>query len=304
MDLKSFFRTSFVLMMTLVMVGCGRDAVSLKMNWAEGDSFRYVQTLDQTITQKIQGREQEIDQKQVMTFRYDVRGDTNAGRVIGVTMERIQQDQSMQGQQFSYDSDQPEQGNHPASAAFQKLVGRSYDIVMTPEGQVEEVRGLDEIYDDLAEGNPKQRQLLKEHFGEDAIKQMINQMFQVHEGKPRTVGETWSHSLSMTKPIPMVMNLDFTLESIEGDDVNITIDSTVEPNEEAPPMEMGPMTMRYMIEGEQSGNLIFSRSDQFIRSQEYEQHFEGTMHMEGSPAGPQEVPIQIDGTYKMEGEKL
>lgn len=301
---RGFLRLALFGLISFLFLGYGDDSVNLEINWEEGDAFRFIQESDQTINQTIGGQEQAIEQDHIITLRYEVEKNEEEKRTINVTTERIQQNQQMQGQQFSYDSKEPEEGNHPAASALNSMIDRSYQLVLNRGGEVEEVHGLEEIFEEALEDQPEQAEMVTEIFGEEALKQMVNQMLDVHDDKARAVGDEWNQELELTKPLPAKMNINYSLGSIEGDDVNIKANSEIASNEDASPIEMGPMTMRYLLEGEQSGELIFSRSENFIRSQEFEQNLEGTMEVEGGPETPDEIPVEIEGEYKVKGEKI
>lgn len=306
-------RRILVLLLAVVfLTGCGQDSIELTIQWPEGSSYRYVQTMDQDITQTVRGQTQTKNQKQVFTYRYDVLRNNDTGVLLESTFERIQQEIS-NGQSLSFDSENPEKSNHPGAAPLKAMVDRSFKIELDPAGGIKEVTGINEMYDavfaEMDSLNQQQRQrgkrMLKQFFGEESIKSSFGKAFKIFGGESRTVGEQWTQTLSMEKPIPMKMNNTYTLKRIEEDRAIVSVNSTISPNEEANPISMGNNEMSYMMKGTQSGTTVIHTRNNMIEKSKLHQSLEGTIKLEaGFSDQTIEQNMKIDGVYKLEGERL
>lgn len=199
------------------------DSVHLAWKLKEGDVLRYriTQEMEQSITgpteMEISNTTYIVMSQKVLTVRSDGVAD------IDVTYDAMKM--HMETPMGAMDFDSTRTGddakkNDEQLAHLGKMVGSSFHMQLEPSGRVAELTGIPELlakaFPDGGSGNPMMgdmREMLKQSFGNDAIKKMIE--VAVYPDKPISTGEHWNRSTSWE--LPMVGTLDIAMEfTLEG----------------------------------------------------------------------------------------
>lgn len=308
------YRIGFLfLISTVLLIGCGpEERVDLSLRWPEGDSFRYVQTVDQNISRTVDGETRTQNQKQVFTYRQDVLASTEDTTVIKSSIERIRQNLS-NGRSLSFDSDNSSGSNHPATEALSAIVGHSFRITLNPDGAIKSVDGINEMYDKILSKlyfrNPRRRQMLKQSlrqlFGEETIEQSFGKAFKVYGQEPRTLNESWHHTSRLTKPVPMVVKTNYTLTRLKDNRAVIAVDATISPNDDANPVTTGNRKVSYYLDGTQSGTTVIDTRNQMLKKTKLHQSISGRVKPVGrfgeEGSGKR---IDIESVYQLKGQRI
>jgi hypothetical protein len=143
---------------------------------------------------------------------------------------------------------------------------------------------------------------IKQNFGEEAVKESLEKLTFLYPDKPVRIGESWSKTAAVTQGFPMTMTTTWTLKERRNDAWIIDMRSIVEPNKEAPPLKLGPLTLGYSLSGSQKGSFSIDSRTGLNASGTILQDFRGTvrMSMEGLDTGPLSWPITIESrtTYE------
>jgi hypothetical protein len=219
------------------------DEVTLAYKWKAGDKIGYETTTEQIMSMGgMPGMgDMKSTSKQVMTNLVEtvsIEADGVATIKNGVTRFRLDMDAPMMGKK-SLDSDKAEDRAEPEAAMYMAMVGRSYTVVLEPDGDVRDVTGFEEIVDAVMKnadaGNPMQADMMKEMMSKDFFKQMMETQYKMLPDKPVKEGDSWERSTTMT--IPMIGSMTTTgryvLKGMNGSmaDIGVKFTYALEANE-------------------------------------------------------------------------
>jgi len=306
-------KLSFFLVVLILTTCKVEKKVLLQLNFKEGKHYGLLMTTDQKISQEIQGQKMELDQTMKIGLDFNVvRVLDNGDAEIEVTYKRTGYRfyNPMIGT-FEYDSDNPPAKIPPPALGFAALIGKGFTIVISPKGEVRELRGLDQmlaqVVNDLdlppqaASAREQIVAALKKQFGDDATKEMLGQTFNIFPPDSIPIGGTWRKRIEMRSVYPMVIDARYTLQSIKENEAHISLSAEIGSNPKTSPLTFGGMTMEYQFSGKMEGELVLDLESGLTKSGRTNQVFSGEMKITGGPSGkPTAVPIKIEGTTRFE----
>jgi hypothetical protein len=127
-----------------------------------------------------------------ITLEMGVEKPTDQQQTIHVTFKRFKE--VVESARLNYDSADPEKKDSPIVPAFLPLLDKSIEVILGPDGKVEEVKGMDKIWEDISvDGRAANMVLdgLKQQFD----KRMFSQMLNVSEylpSQPVAPGDSWN----------------------------------------------------------------------------------------------------------------
>jgi hypothetical protein len=277
-----------------------QEKVTLRLNLKPGQTYTLSQTTHQEINQTIGGNPQTM--KQAFTFTYSFKpSKVDPDGTIHGTYKHDAITVKMQGPggQVDYDSSRDkEPPTNPMAKPFAALVGKELQVVMTPRGEVKELKGADEILAAVLESMgdlPEQvrataKQQMESQFGEAAMKESFEQMTAIYPKDPVAVGESWDVEHRVTAGMPMVINTTYTLKSLDGGRATLDFKGTAKTDPDAP-AGIVPGA-KFSLEGTQTGSLALDQATGWIASGTLKQAMDGKMSVD--VGGQQvEVPMQI-----------
>lgn len=292
--------------------GCGKSKkVELRYTFKKGQTFNMRMTADQKISQTIMGTKQDMDQRIVLGMRFDVKDVAADGvATVKTTYDRASLRQSGPMGTTEYDSSKPD-GNVPVAAqGFAALVGQGFVIKWAPDGQVKDVEGLDSMLRNVMRKidvpSPQLRPIvekqLKEQFGEKAMKENMQAASAIFPDRPVAIGDSWQRSFIVTKGFPVIVDSTWTLKELKDGVAIIDAVSTIKPNPEAKPVEMGAMKLSMRFSGKQSGTMKVDRATGFVLSGKVKQDMSGKASMRGVEQS-MSWPMDVKGTIRITSTK-
>jgi hypothetical protein len=242
-----------------------------------------------------------MKQKIGMGYRMEVQDVDAEGRA---TLRTVYQDVSFRQEGpaglVEFDSDKPAENVPAAARGFAALAGQQFTIVLTRDGKVTEVRGVQEMLDaiihklELPPGPTRDgmAKMIREQFGETAIKEQMQNLFAFYPAQPVGVGESWTHNVRVTMGFPMVLENTYTLKARKAGVATIAVETKLSPNPDAKPMEMGPVTIAYGLSGTQGGETFVDEATGWTTGAKLKQDIGGDMTMTAG-GNTQKVPLTI-----------
>ena len=283
----------------------------LRMNLEPGELYRVRFRTEQLVTQSMQGQSFDTNQQIGYEYNYSVRSADAAGNTwvdVQYTWVHIEQE-TILGSMF-YDSDNPPAEVPPGAQAFAALVGSGFSMLITPQGKVLEVEGLEAMYAQMlqaidfpdAAAEQQFRQTLEQQFGEEALKQQMSGASFEFPPEPIGIGESWTTTTELTVLMPMMIESKYTLRSVEGGLAELELSSTVNSSANAGPVDFGTVQIEYSVSGEQQGIVQVDLASGMTSSQIH-QTLSGEMVMaaEGQTLN---VPISIRSTVEVESSRV
>lgn len=265
--------------------------------------------MNQTITQTIDNSRQVLKQEMLMVWQYDVMDrDSDGNTHVQMTYRRVKMNQDFGQQKAEYDSDNPPEFLDPSMKGMASLVGAELDMAISPGGRILNLGGVDDLLNKMIEAmglpeNPEKEIVirdLKRQFGEDALKQSIEQATGFYPEKPVGLGESWTNEINLSSGFPMQIISNYTLKSRQDGQATIDFTSQIKSDSSIGSMKMGPLTMVYNITGSQTGAILADEATGLPLSSKSKLQFSGTVTVSGVPDEPsQSWPISAEGIVEM-----
>ncbi|HZO89937.1 MAG TPA: DUF6263 family protein [Chthonomonadaceae bacterium] len=275
----------------------------LRLHMHVNDVHNMRMTANQQITQTINGQEIKLNQTIGMGFRFNVLNVTPDGAAsMKITYRSVRF--RMEGPQgvMEYDSEHPPATLPPGMQGFAAMVGQSFTMLITPEGRVLEVKGMDALVQRVLDksGVPEgparasMEKMLKQTFGEEGFKEMMGQMVGIYPSQPVNIGDTWMQHVALTRGFPLVMDTQYKLTGRSQGLAQVAVQSAIKSNPQAEPLEFGPVKVKLDLSGEQNGTMEIAEATGWMRRGTLHQKLSGTMN------GAQEGTT-ISGQMALEG---
>ncbi len=310
---KRVFGVLMAILTVCFVTSCIKDKekIQLRLCLQAGESYNSRMVAEQKISQTIQGQSQDILQTIGTGYTFDVEDvDFDGSITVKVTYHSILFKQDGPMGKFEYDSSNPPVAIPPMAMGFNALVGQSFTMIISPEGNVKDIYGVDEMLSNMIEqldlpDFPMMDDLMKNlkgQFGDEALKENMEKMMAVFPDSPVGIGDRWTKRLVLSRGFPMILDNTWTLKARKDGLTIIEVRSVVKPNEEAPPIDMGIMKLNYELSGEQKGTMEIQEVTGWLVQGELTQKFSGQVEMEGATqlGASMSWPISIESVIRFE----
>jgi hypothetical protein len=155
--------------------------------------------------------------EQIMTQRWEViEISADGAATVQQSVDRVQMNMKSPMGNVQADSASDTVATDPMARMVTAMAGTGYTIVFDAAGQVQEVRGLDEMRQRLLEatgqsgpmGQQAMTQMLDQIASEEGVKSMMQQGFGAFPQQPVAPGDSWDASFDMA--VPMVGSLSYS----------------------------------------------------------------------------------------------
>jgi len=281
----------------------------LELRLRAGDTYKMRMTIDQKISQTIGGRTIDMNQTMGMGFACAVQQvDGQGNATLKVTYDSIVFKQDGPIGKTEYDSAKPPATVPAAAKGLAALLGQGFTITVTPAGHVTKVEGVEAVVErmlkqlDLPEGPSKValQKKFKSEFGDQAMKGMMEQMMAIYPDKPVAVGDSWQQKVVASGGFPIILRNTWTLKSRKGGVALLEVKSKIESNPDAKPMDMGVMSIKYQLSGDQEGTTELDEATGWTLRGKLVQKLAGKLQLQGAPAGMKDTswPISCESVVR------
>ncbi len=204
----------------------GRQMVQLKYVVKKGDKFNYKMVAKTSNMEKSPATEnKEVKQDNEINYFYskEVDGVDAAGIVsFKVNFDTITISSSMGDQNIKYNSNVNDSVKlNPAFIQYNAVINNPFYIRVSAQGEITDVYGMEKIYEVLFKAlgdtlKEKDKQEIKQSFGEESIKEILQQEYQICPAAIVAVDSNWTKSFNTTVLFfEVVNNAKYTLKSVE-----------------------------------------------------------------------------------------
>ncbi|NDV59586.1 DUF6263 family protein [Bacteroides sp. 519] len=212
--------------------------ITLNFNPEKGSKYEYQMEMIQKISQDIMGQKMDMNQKMVLTYDMDIIAKSATESTIEFMYKDVVYNLGSAMINASYDSKSttPPSGNVNEMMAkiFSCLLNKKFTLVLTADGSVKSVEGMQAIIDDMmkAMGNDmaaqQMGQQMSQQFGDEAMKASFEQAFKIYPGKAIKAGDSWTIAQQIgTGGMDMNLNTTYTLKSTNGNIAPADVKSTI-----------------------------------------------------------------------------
>lgn len=292
--------TIFAVMLAVLVAGCSQsgvqgsgsdEKVTLALDVQKGQTFKLAMIMDQDIKTKVMGMNNDAHQEMAFYVQYDVVGPKGEGTEMKVTYNRVKykMESAIMGTLIDYDSDSGEPaGGNPMTAGMAEsmggLIGKSFGIVMSKQGEVVEVTGAEEIYGSVGQDVPPQYQ------GEN-LEKTLQGMMAIFPETQIGVGDTWGAESDLSGEFPLKMTTTYKVEGIDATTVYLDVKGEIS----AEKSEMMEGEGSIEMDGTQGGIMEVDRMTGMVLKAEFTQDITGEVE-----AGPVQAPMEINSTITIE----
>ncbi|HAY33492.1 MAG TPA: hypothetical protein DCY06_05090 [Bacteroidetes bacterium] len=183
----------------------------------------------------------------------------------------------------------------PDFLQYNAIMGEDFYARVTPNGEISDVYGLESVYEKMFKAlgdtlTKEQKETLKDSFGKDAIKAVLQQQFQMFPDNPVYVDSSWTRSYETQMLIfPVRNSLSYKLKEVKEDNkqtfLTIDADLAVDFIEK----EIKDKDMSYKVEDSKTGGkgvIIFNITKGCVTKKETNTNLDLTMKIS---AGSQSV---------------
>lgn len=327
MKYKKVFGTFFIIIiLTFCLAGCSKTSV-LRLNVKKGEKYRVTVATDQKITLNTSNQNEvtsvnsvipnmQINKVLTTAYIYNIEDVDNSGTAtVKVSYDFINMKISGGGQTSEVDTRKSEFKNTPDGKAYSEMLKNSFTLKINKDGKVKDITGVNEMIDkslssiELNDTDKKTLStLLKENFGEEAIKGIFNSITDVYPSKEIKEGTSWKTEQKVNYGIPMTVSTNWKIVNIKNEIVNVDTNSNVNADSSDTLNVMG-IKINYNIKGIQKGNVKINQNNGIMQNGDYRQNLSGIVDIiipKSSTTAEQKVttPVKIDGTIKYETEKI
>lgn len=252
-------------------VSVGAQQATLQYRWTKGEdvAYRFAQESTASIS-GLPGGLGDIDVQTRMSQRLRARVEdvaADGAATINYLYESARWEVISPMGTMRYDtaaSDNPpaDAMSAPIREMLTALVGESFVVVMSRQGEIQKVEGMDRLMEKVFKGLPSNPELqaalqgLRSSFSDAGMRAAFAQAYSLFPDRAVKPGDTWERQ--MTMPVPMVGQMTartaFTLKALEGSGAEqvakITMNLTMTSDPGSAPV--APMGMKLEL-GESSG---------------------------------------------------
>lgn len=204
----------------------GKDKVQMKYVVKKGDKFYYKMVAKTSNMEKSPATEdKEVKQDNEINYYYSKEvNDVDAAGIISykINFDSINISSAMGDQSIKYNSNVNDSvRNNPAFIQYNAVINNPFYTRVSPQGEITDVYGMEKIYEVLFKSlgdtlKEKDKQEIKQSFGEESIKEILQQEYQVCPPNAITVDSSWTKSFnSAVLFFEVVNNAKYTLKSVE-----------------------------------------------------------------------------------------
>jgi len=210
-----------------------------------------------------------------------------------------------------YDSSKKDSTVPPELQWFAPLLEESFSLTITPEGRISEIKGLDKVRSNVRQKLPQGQMQelamssLNQWLDDQALRERIENSMAIYPDKPVGIGDSWSRNIAYSHSFAMILENKWTLKARKNGVAVIEVVSTIKPNPQAKPLEVGTQgaTSSYEFTGNQQGLIEMQESTGLIINSKINQQMTGktTIKNAGRPGAPDIThPMEITGVVSME----
>ncbi len=268
----------------------------------------------QTITEQ-QISDPTVDQEQttVMTVgtgaKLDVNKiDANGNAQVTYTYKWIKIGIKGATEEKVYDSSKKDSTVPKELQWFSPLLEESLLLTITPEGRISEIKELEKVRSNVRQKLPQgplkeiAMSSLNRWLDEQSLSESIENSIAIYPDKPVGVGDSWSRNVTYSSKSEMIFENKWTLRERKNGVAIIEVASTIKPNPQAKPTEMGSpgMTSSSEFSGNQKGIIEIQESTGLIIKSKITQQMSGQNTIT-RPGVPDKVtPMEIKGVITVE----
>lgn len=283
--MKNFTKkTVFWLSMTIffILAACTKvpEKTELKFDLKKGETYTLRTATKSKLTLQIQGEPQLISQNSEVDFKFKVKNiEPDGNAYILVRFNKFIFNQQGNTKTIDYNSTKKTEDLQIETLGFTALAGKTFEISLSPVGEVKIIKGVYDIINETMEQINIQEESLKENiknnlisqYGNEALKEMLENLLKFRPDIQLAVGESWDKKTIQLRGTPMEIDSRFTLKENTAEIATIAVASTIKSKEGTQNNE----NMNYSFSGKQTGEIQIDKDTGWIILSTINQNYTG-----------------------------
>lgn len=280
--------------------GGSGDAITLKMNLAPGTKYAYSMDMKMNMEQSMMGQSMKTEQNMTMDFTYDVAAAEGTDKKFTVTYDRLAM--AMKSPMMSMEYDSKDGAKKDSTLApLGMMLNKPFSMTVSEKGEIKKIEGLDAILNSLVgTGTPQDeaiRKQLASSFNDTAIRNMMQQSFDIYPDKAVKPGDTWNKVLTINMgPFGMKLDNTYKLTSVSNGTAHLDVVSKI--TSDGSTMEAGGQQVKMDISGDSKGTMDVEVATGFMSDSKIKQTIKGNISAAGMA-----VPMNIVNDIHTSGKK-
>jgi hypothetical protein len=272
----------------------------LRQNYPTGYRYDFSITSDQIINQKIGGQHVHLTQNIGTDYTFDITEGHSGEKDVKVTYNKIFMKSVGMGNTMIFNSDdQDSTKKNP----FSGLKGASFYMIVTPNGAIKSVAGIDIMLNKMAAkmttdtSQVKQiKDALSKQFSAEVVKQTMESSFKIYPDRAVKIGDSWTVDTKMQMSMPIETITQYTLKEVQDGIAILSVKGTLvsKGNFEA----MGNK-METDLKGTNSGEASLDIKTGIVLNSHLRVELYGKMKSMG-----QDIDFEMQGINKIVGKEI
>jgi len=234
--------------------------------------------------------------------------DANGNAQVTYTYKWARSDVKFPNMEIVYDSSQKGTPVPEGMEWLAALMEESFSLTISPEGRISEIKDLDKVRNNVQQKLPQGQMQgiamssLNQWLDEQNLRESIENTIAIFPDRPVGMGDSWSRNVTYSSGSAMILESKWTLKERKNGVAVIEVVSTIKPNPQAKPTEMGSpgVTSSSEFTGRQQGLIEMQESTGLIISSRINQQMSGQTTITRPGMSDTVTPMEITGVVRME----
>ncbi|MEP7373192.1 MAG: DUF6263 family protein [Chitinophagaceae bacterium] len=277
----------------------------LQLNPTSGSAYHYDMENKTAIEINAEGKEVNTVNESEAGFNYSVGKDSAGDYLFTTTYDKIKLKTKNGDTETEADAANAMVSIDPVEKMLGILKAASIRATVTPNGEVKEVKGYDELEEKLMAGfapnddygKHMAHTQWKKLIGEGVVKNTMDQLFQLFPDSAIHLHDTWKLNSTQAGELPMIVKNIYTLKAI-NDDIAIITSEGIMTSDKLSNSVVGYSNVAGKLEGKQKGEFEVETKTGILISSKVMANIEGVLQVMGK-----DIPVKIKTSIKMIGRK-
>ncbi len=304
--LRSFLSVFLISATIMSLSGCGSNQI-LTLNVKKGDNYKYTITTSTITEMDSEGKKTTSSDTTSAGFLIETeKVDSEGIATMNYKYDFIKSEIESDGVKQIFDTKKPDK-NDPVSVMYSTLMGKGFTVKMSKFGEINEVSGLDKLFNDLINDYPieenQDEQTIKtqirasftNNVNEEIIRKSIEQATMFCPTTKVKVGDSWlsNYKLYLLGNVDVRTSLIFN--KIEGDLAYLSIKADFENNAPTAYNQDGSQ-MIPSVKGLVDGTIKVNKNNGFISNGEIKVDMSGSIKFKYTT---QDIDMPVTSTSKI-----
>lgn len=186
---------------------------------------------------------------------------------------------------------------------FSPMVGHEMKFILNEKGEFQDFSGAKEMFEKMFEGSAvpgmeMMKEALEAQFGDESMEQNFDGLTKYIPNKTVKVGDSWTETDTTTNQVELISTTTYTLKKRANGIAYLELEGKLNSLENAKPMDMGMMKIKYDLSGTQKGSVEIDEKTGFTLDSNMDVMLGGKMEIESDMTGNMSMDTKITTNQK------